>query len=157
MPKSRARLTRTRSFLFSVTLLSATLSAMWLPSCGRGDDSGVSDIDAPCVDETRALALADGLMVEGDGVSLRLDAYTPTPPSASATNVWTVTLDPEPAVLPSVALDMPDHGHGAPDGAVAEGADGALTFEFDFTMPGYWTISVETEDGTVVVPVCVDG
>jgi hypothetical protein len=126
-------------------------------ACGAGDDSAVTDADAPCVDETRALTLTDGLVVEGEGVSLRLDAFAPNPPSSSDTNVWTVTLEPTQTALPSVALDMPDHGHGAPDAAVSDGANGALSFEFDLTMPGYWTVSVQTEDGLVVVPVCVDG
>lgn len=126
-----------------------------LVACGGGADSGADDLPSPCAEETRALDLVPGVIVQGEGVTARLQVLSPDPPSAAATNAWTVVLEPVPAEAPSVSLSMPDHGHGAPDGT-AQMVAGAAELAVDFTMPGFWEVTLTTADGTVVLPVCAE-
>lgn len=124
-------------------------------ACGdhAGAVRGPADLTSPCEEETRAVSLRPGLMFEGDGMVARLTAFSPDPPAAAATNAWTLELEPTPPEAPSVSMVMPDHGHGAPDGAAAF-ADGAVDVWLDFTMPGFWEVTLATADGVVVLPVC---
>jgi hypothetical protein len=124
--------------------------------CGSAEDSGTADLESPCAEETRGLDFTPGLEVDGDGLSVRLVVLSPDPPTAAATNSWTVEVTPAPSAPPGVSLYMPDHGHGAPDGAAALAADGTAELSLDFTMPGLWEVTVETDDGAVVMPVCAE-
>lgn len=132
------------------------LLLLLLSACAGDGDSAATDLPSPCEEETRGLDAAPGLSVAGEGLDLRLTALSPVPPSAAATNAWTVALTPAPADAPSVTLFMPDHGHGAPDGAATLLEDGAAALSLDFTMPGLWEVTVETADGAVVLPVCAE-
>lgn len=133
-----------------------SLCLVALSACAGEADSAAVDLASPCEEETRGLALVSGLVVSGEGLELRVDAVSPTPPSAAATNVWTVGLSPTPASPPSVELFMPDHGHGAPDGTARLLADGGVELSLDFTMPGLWEVRVGSDAGTVVLPVCAE-
>jgi hypothetical protein len=64
-------------------------------------------------------------------------------------------LDPAPVEAPGVRLFMPDHGHGAPDGTAVM-SEGAAALAVDFTMPGFWEVTLTTGDGSVVLPVCAE-
>jgi hypothetical protein len=132
------------------------LPGLLASACGGDADSAAADLSSPCAEETRSLDFTPGLEADGEGLSLRLAALSPDPPTAAATNAWTVALTPAPGAAPAVRLYMPDHGHGAPDGGAVLAADGMAELELDFTMPGLWEVTVETSDGTVVLPVCAE-
>lgn len=132
------------------------LLLLLVPACARAPDTAAPDLASPCAEETRGLALAAGVTVQGDGLGVRVSALSPDPPSAAATNAWTVTLTPAPPAAPTVQLFMPDHGHGAPDGRALLEPDGGAALAIDFTMPGLWEVTLETPDGRVVLPVCAE-
>ncbi|MEC7948007.1 MAG: hypothetical protein VX265_10590 [Myxococcota bacterium] len=137
---------------------SRTRFAMLLAgTVGCGDPSPAlrdrADLVSPCEVEVRAAVLRPGLLFEGEGIVARVLALSPDPPAAAATNAWTLELEPAPLEAPNVAMVMPDHGHGAPDGEAVLVEDG-VDLWLDFTMPGFWEVTLASSDGVVVLPVC---
>ena len=113
----------------------------------------------PCEDETRAHDVRAGYSAVGgedDSLGFTLVEMTPTPAVAGGVNQWSAVLEPVPETAPEVAGWMPDHGHGLAVPPSAELlADGTIVLSVEFSMPGYWELTLVTELGEVEIPICV--
>lgn len=134
---------------------------LWmLMSC---TSANVDSASSPCSEETRAQVLEAGAIFSGSTVTMSVTDMTPEPATAGQ-NTWTVALEAGSVPLSGCSLSagiaMPDHGHGGPAPEAAEEGDGVYTLQVEYTMGGYWEMSLDIScdavSDTVPVPVCVE-
>lgn len=115
--------------------------------------------DVTCADDPRVDTYVAGLTATGERgtLSFRIDSSEPAPPAKDG-NTWQVSVldadgSPQSGDL-TVALDMPDHGHGsqAEPEVTYDDASGRFTISpLYLFMAGVWRIELELSvDGKVV-------
>jgi hypothetical protein len=126
------------------------LIVMMLVACS-GDP--VDEAVSPCVDEERAEVLSAGASFDG----LTITDADPLPAYAGE-NTWELSLDAGEGCTLTAQTRMPDHGHGGPAPSLEDLGGGDYRAEIEFTMGGYWEITVQVdcpEADEVVIPVAV--